>query len=223
MTITQSFRSWQIAQRRSALPLVQQMASEDRARQSVARDVHDVVSHHLISAHLLLGRARSRRMDGDLRNTVDEVAKEIQLALNDLRSLCFLLNSPFDAEVGLDTEVQELLSGFAERCNLKVCSRLTRVGSVGDLVHQTIVRVLQEALSNIFRHAKATEVGCSLRRRDRSLNLIVHDNGAASKDKFRPGVGVSSMMARVEELGGQFRLRFGTRGTTVAVRIPLPA
>ena len=83
-----------------------------------------------------------------------------------------------------------------------------------------IYRLVQEALSNVHRHAHATDAAVGLHHRNSILHVAVADNGVGMPEHVRRGVGLSSMRARIEELGGRLMIRPGNPGTVLIASIP---
>ena len=94
---------------------------------------------------------------------------------------------------------------------------------------RALLRIVQESLANIYRHAAATRVWVDLRRWGDELHLVVRDNGhgmaGASRrspsEPVRLGVGIPGMAARVRQLGGKIDIRSRAGLTTVHVALPL--
>ena len=87
-------------------------------------------------------------------------------------------------------------------------------------------RIVQEALTNVFRHSRAQKACVTLTQKDRSLMLCVQDNGkgvAEQTSQLQPGsigIGLGGMRERVREFGGELRIANGNPGTIVEVSIP---
>jgi len=87
-----------------------------------------------------------------------------------------------------------------------------------------LLRIAQEALTNVLKHARATQVQVRLRQADGQLELEVEDDGrGATGEPGRAGRGVANMYARARQLGGHLELRNGGKGTCVALRVPAHA
>ena len=99
----------------------------------------------------------------------------------------------------------------------------------------SLLRIVQEGLTNVFRHARATEVSILTEVTDRTFRLTIGDNGRGfpvrrendGVDARRMGVGIPAMRARVEQLGGRLEIRSDPTtphsGTTLYVVFPCPA
>ena len=132
-------------------------------------------------------------------------------------------------EIGLAFALAWYLDGFSKRSGIGT----TLDTSPSDFprlsleVETAFFRVVQEALTNIFRHAEAKHAWVQLTKRDTEIMLRIRDDGKGiSKETLglRPGsvgVGISGMKQRVKELGGDLQLRHGDPGTIVEVTIPI--
>jgi two-component system, NarL family, sensor kinase len=96
------------------------------------------------------------------------------------------------------------------------------LGELPAAVEVAAYRIAREALANVVQHAQATRCRVSLRRTGAALLLDVADDGRGMPAVIRPGVGLESMRARAEEVGGSFELRPADGGgTRLSVRLPL--
>jgi len=92
----------------------------------------------------------------------------------------------------------------------------------------TLFRVIQEALTNVFRHSRASKAYVTLEKRESEIAATICDDGVGVPDEiaeFRPdsvGVGLGGMRQRIKELGGELLLRNTHPGTIVEVVIPIP-
>jgi signal transduction histidine kinase len=95
-----------------------------------------------------------------------------------------------------------------------------RLGELPAAVEVAAYRIAREALANIVRHAGATRCLVHLRRTSAALSLAIEDDGRGLPPDVRPGVGLESMRARADEVGGSFEIA-GGRGTRIYARLPL--
>ncbi|MDB5655932.1 MAG: signal transduction histidine kinase, glucose-6-phosphate specific [Tardiphaga sp.] len=94
-------------------------------------------------------------------------------------------------------------------------------GSLGDTMELTVYRVVQEALTNVFRHADATHVVVTIDAVDGVVAVRVQDNGAGLGPDHRSGLGLTGMRERVLALGGTMRVHSTAQGVTVEAMIPI--
>ena len=128
-------------------------------------------------------------------------------------------------ELGLSPALEWAAEEFEARTGIKCRLDLPEDDVVVDQERATaLFRIFQEALTNVARHANATEVQARFAREDSDLTLEVHDNGQGFDDKQLSGqrsLGILGMQERALILGGEFTITSAPgKGTTVRVRIP---
>ena len=204
---------------------------QDEERRRITADLHDSTGQHLVAAGLSLARLRPLAEGSKPADAlIDEIAASLGDAQQELRAFTFLLRPPELDSLGLSTTLRRFVQGFARRTGLR--ASLTVTGASDGLpvaVQRTVLRIVQEALVNVHRHAGATEVRIRLTCKARGLALAVRDDGrglpagTADAADGRLGVGIPGMRTRVAQLGGTFRIAAGSRGTRLAATIPLGA
>jgi two-component system NarL family sensor kinase len=204
----------------------------DDIQQRIASDLHDSTCQHLIAATLsLLRLKRSANYTGIADKICDEIDVSINLALQEIRSYSYLLYPRDVLKDGLKSTIEEYVIGFSSRTSLKCITCITP--DVHKLTYDTqcsLLRFVQEALTNVFRHANATKVKITVETRGNSLRFRVIDDGCGLPvgQKSRPkaislGVGIQGMRSRMRQLGGTFEIHSSTgrrRGTTVCALLP---
>jgi PAS domain S-box-containing protein len=214
------------------------LSLQEEERQRIAADLHDSTAQHIVAAGLALmhvkavagDRKRVEEAVGAVRASLDEAQKEI-------RTLSYLLYPPHLRTNGLAASVRQFVEGFTRRTGLDGTAEV-----VGDVdrapieVQRSILRVVQEALVNVHRHAEAARVHVVLKLDGAGLRLRISDDGkglGASLDPSRPvdpprpspplGVGIPGMEARIRQFGGSLKISTGKEGTTIRALIPLSA
>lgn len=207
----------------------QLLALQEEERQRIARELHDSTAQHLVAANLgLSGLETEVRHSVSGRKALAEVEKLQTEALRELRIFTYLLHPPNLAKDGLQATLRDFAEGFAGRTGLVAQIRIPE--EVDDLpadLQRTILRVVQEALTNVHRHAGASQVLVDARIRSGRLVVRIRDNGHGmagqngAEGRIRFGVGVSGMRARLEQFGGDLRIKAGTGGTSVVAIVPV--
>jgi PAS domain S-box-containing protein len=205
------------------------LSIQDDERQRIAQDLHDSTSQHLAAIGLnliaLKGSKGSCSVLEDIENSLDEASKE-------LRTFTYLLHPPALADDGLIGTLARYVEGFKRRTNLSISLR--SVGSIEELsrlAQESVLRVVQEALANVHRHADATRAWVQLRRVANRLHIVVSDDGIglkASGDlaqgaRLPTGVGIAGMTARMRQLGGSLQIRCKPKGIIVHAIVPIGA
>jgi signal transduction histidine kinase len=159
---------------------------------------------------------------------VTEAITTVDRAIQQVRSMSHLLHPPLLDEVGLISALRWYLEGLTKRSGIESSLDLQprdfpRLAS--DL-ETTVFRVIQECLTNVFRHSKARRVWVALAQRDSQLAITVRDDGkgvGSEVTEFSPdslGVGIGGMRQRIKEFGGEVRLKNANPGTIVEVVVP---
>jgi signal transduction histidine kinase len=205
---------------------------QDEERRRLALDLHDSTGQRLAALTMNLdavGRAtkaldaRSRRALAESRSLADQCAREV-------RTFAYLLHPPLLDEAGLLSAVRWYAEGFANRSGIHVALDLVGIGRLPAPVETALFRVVQEALTNVHRHASTTTAAIRLWATAGAVALDIHDEGrgrraAGTRERgtLREtlGVGIQGMRERVHQLGGTFDVEFRDTGTTVRVRVPL--
>ena len=206
----------------------QLLHAQEAERQRIAIELHDSMSQHLAGLMLGLGQLRRRaRQDPAVQVLIDEMASLTQQAVRETRVLSYLMNGSARDSEGLEASSRRLAEGFGRRTGLKITFEARgHLELVDAAMRHAIFRVIQEALTNVYRHAGATEVEVSLVTGEGQLAAQISDNGrgipVASGGAEAPlGVGIPGMRARVEQLGGALRIASDATGTVVAATLPI--
>jgi signal transduction histidine kinase len=200
-----------------------------RERERLARDLHDVVGHALVlvtvklEAAQRLGRVDQARAETELRTTrelVRETMNELRRAVASLRA------APLDRQ-SLATAISEQARETGDQAGLQVRIHCAEIGGLSAAQEDALWRVTQEALTNVVKHAGATELAVSLARNDGLVTVEVRDNGrglvpVAHGGAEKPGhYGIRGMHERLELLGGRLTVAAAPEGGT-RVRAELP-
>jgi signal transduction histidine kinase/ligand-binding sensor domain-containing protein len=202
------------------------MKAQEQERIRIAGELHDGVMQQMLAVTMMLGSAK-RRITGnpDVTATIDRVQDKLIRAGNDIRQMSHNLHPPILQEDGLPKAVQGYCEEFSSTCGIPVsCEADERVRDLSRGAGLALFRIVQEALGNASKHAKATRIAVRLHRSANSVSLAVSDNGVGF-DTGRlagpRGLGLVMMRERASQLNGTFDLESATgRGTTITVVIP---
>ncbi|HEV7317190.1 MAG TPA: sensor histidine kinase [Ensifer sp.] len=207
----------------------QLLALQEEERQRIARELHDSTAQHVVAARIgLAGLTENVRANAGDRMALTQVEDLLCKALKELRIFTYLLHPPDLARDGLQTTLRLYIEGFAGRTGLASRIRIPEeVDRICPEIQWSILRVVQEALANVHRHADASHVSIHARISARRLVVRIRDDGCgiagatASDAPIRFGVGIPGMRARLKQFGGDLRIRTGRCGTAIVANIPL--
>jgi signal transduction histidine kinase len=205
------------------------LAAQEKERHRIAIELHDSTSQHLVA--ISLGLAQMRKMVGkghEANNVIDAMSASLREAVTEIRVLSYLLNPPDLNRDGLETTTRRFVAGFGLRTQIRARFEARgKVDAAAPMVQHAAFRVVQEALTNVHRHAAAEFVEVVLTNEAGSLIARIRDNGRGIEDLRNPnqewaplGVGISGMRARVEQLGGGLCIR-DEGGAVVTATMPL--
>jgi signal transduction histidine kinase len=133
-----------------------------------------------------------------------------------------LLHPPELDELGLQSALTRYIDGFAQRSGILVDVEVSPdLGRLPQQMETTIFRMVQECLTNIHRHSGSKTARLRLRRGPAEILLEVEDSGNGIRGDAAPGVGISSMRERAQQLDGNLEVRSDSNGTTVQAIFPL--
>jgi signal transduction histidine kinase len=210
------------------------VALQEKLHRRIASELHDSTCQHLIAASLGMMQIRNALRDPrKAEEHCEQVDISINHALKELRSLTYLLHPQSLFEGGLKTTIERYAEGFAVRTSLVVeVSISSAVDSLSREKQRSLMRIVQEALTNVYRHAKATRIDITIEARERAFQLEIRDDGQGmmAGDRItrrRPpalGTGLRIMRDRLDEMGGRLEIlsapTAACRGTTLHATFP---
>jgi PAS domain S-box-containing protein len=191
---------------------------EDRER--IAADLHDRVIQRLFATGMGLQATSGRIADEAIARRVDAAVGELDETITELRSAIFRLSERSEAEP-FGERVRGLVARFGARLGFDPALRMSGdVDEVPGAVIEQLVPTLEEALSNVARHARASAVTVELAVDDDEVRLSVRDDGIGIAPDAVSGGGLKSLRARAERLGGTCEIETPPGGgTTVTWRV----
>jgi len=194
--------------------------SQSAERQRLTRELHDSTSQLLVGTQLLFGSLKPKVDSPDVLAIIEEVQELVRDAQREIRSISYLSQPPALEKWSFTEAVERLLQGFGERSGLAASMRIEGDFEI-DLpeTRAGLYRVVQEALSNIIRHAHATNASVSMIARRDMTHIVIRDNGRGIKPTATTGVGLSGMRARLTELGGKLSIRALSPGTAIIASV----
>lgn len=205
-----------------------QTAREDE-RHRLARNLHDDLGALLTTAKLDAARIRSRLTASGAAAETQDLLSHLVGTINDGialgRRIIEDLRPSALGNLGLLASLEILLREFAQPANVQVHTALEPV-ELSEAAELVVYRLVQEATTNIAKHAKARQVWVTLNQSDTEVEVCVRDDGAGFDTEAQPAsaYGLLGMRYRVESLGGQLRMLSALgQGTQILVKLPRAA
>jgi signal transduction histidine kinase len=202
---------------------------QDEERRRVARDLHDSLGQDLAAIKMMFFQA-VKEDSAELRDRLssDGIAI-VDHAIQQVRTISYLLHPHLLDEAGLAAALQWYVDGVTKRSGISISldvqpHTFPRLPSDLEIA---IFRIVQEALTNVFRHSKATRGWVILSQEENRIVVMVRDNGKGIPDDIvelrsdKIGVGLGGMRERSREFKGEFRVSNANPGTLVEIVIPL--
>jgi PAS domain S-box-containing protein len=197
----------------------QVLHAQDLERRRIARELHDDLGQQLLALKMFVDKTKD-----------DQAIKLAESALTWVRNLAYLLHPPLLDEVGLTAALNWLTEGLTQRSGIRVESKIQpdKFPRLGTDIETAIFRVVQESLSNVFRHSNSDRATVELEKENGQVVVRIRDYGKGFPDNGEPieskviGVGIAGMRERIRQFGGELRLSRCEPGTLVAASIPLP-
>jgi signal transduction histidine kinase len=201
----------------------------EEERRRIARDLHDEMGHALSAAILRIDLA-AMTLAADATQSHDLIGRaraSLVESAEALHSIVFHLRPPILEDLGLAAALNRLVAQANELADTRIVLTLEdQVRPLPEGLDLIVFRIVQEALTNIRKHARATEATVRLRYTTRWLTVRVEDNGTgpgSQSERTCNGTGLAGMRERVTQFGGTLQLETGERGgTTLVAKLPLP-
>jgi signal transduction histidine kinase len=194
-----------------------------KERRRISREIHDIVGYTMtnqlmiVQAVLSMENRNDTRLEGILRESKVQIEKGIAEARSVLRTL----HSEKTEQESPLTLIRKLTRTFEHLTSIKVNVDYTYFPDALDQ-NQTkaLYRLIQEGMTNAFRHGMATRIGIHFWKESDSWLAVIEDNGRGA-EKIVEGVGLSGMTERLAEVGGVLEARSLKSGFMVRARIPM--
>lgn len=224
-----------ITRRKQAEKSIQNLAKQvvhahEDERRRLSRELHDEAGQALTALKLSLELLRSDPPDNAevLQQKLGEAIALTESTMTCVRGLAHGLRPPALDTLGLNLTLQAFCRDFAQRAQLAISYRGCEVRELSGAMSISLYRVLQEALTNVAKHAQASRVRVSLTRAAKHVRLAVADDGRGFDPDLAPialqqsGIGLLGMRERLELLEGRLELRSSPgEGLRLAAILPL--
>ncbi len=202
------------------------MLAQEEERRRLARELHDSVSQALYGISLGVHTAQMQ-LDRDpkqLGETLDYVLELADAALIEMRALIFELRPESLETEGLVTALTKQAAALQARQGIIIQTDLGEEPDIPLEIKQDLYRIVQEALHNTVKHARASQVELRLNQADGVVTVEVRDNGKGfdTSTSFPGHLGLHSMRERVKSLGGELTIESSPgQGTCIRAQVPV--
>jgi signal transduction histidine kinase len=202
-----------------------QIVSErEDERLRIRRDLHDELGPLLASQGLKLAAARQmiRGKPERAEAVLDDVIQQSQQTVTDVRRLVHGLRPPALDQLGLVEAIRDLARNQSTGLAMEVSIPADGLPKLPAAVEVSAYRIVLEAWNNASKHAQANCFTVQFQVKQDMLVITIEDDGVGMPKEFRAGVGLRSMRARAQEIGGKLRVEPAQpRGTSIIAKLPL--
>jgi PAS domain S-box-containing protein len=207
---------------------VRLMTMQDQEHRRIARELHDGLGQELAVAKMVLDSALHQKSVQSENAACAEASSIIDRAIQQVRTMSHLLHPPLLDEVGLLSAITWYVDGLTERSGIETSLevRPREFPRLAPELETAIFRIVQEALTNVFRHSGARRVWITLAQTEGKTFVTVRDDGKGVGERITDlqpdsvGVGLGGIKQRAKEFGGELRIANANPGTLVEVIIP---
>lgn len=209
--------------------LVRLVAVQEEERRRISRDLHDQTGQILAGLQLQLKALETTHSaDESLRHQLEEIQSTADYLGRELHGAAAALRPTALDDVGITQTMESYVQEWADR--YKIASDFAAPQPIAQRlppdIEIALYRTLQEALTNIAKHARASKVSVVLERRARDVQLTVDDDGVGFDPEKtlsqKEGVGLRGLRERISLVGGAVTIESAPgKGTTLAIRVPL--
>jgi two-component system sensor histidine kinase UhpB len=197
------------------------LAAQEDERRRIARELHDEIGQ-TFTGLVLRSETLSRRAPDGLREDLEALREDARHGAEEVRTIARRLRPEALDQLGLQSALLALCTEVAERAGILVVRDLERDLPLDAEQELVIYRVAQESITNVVRHARASRLDVSLRRRHGGVLLVVRDDGVGlPPDAHQSATGLLGMRERALLVGGEISIaRHSPTGTEVRLYLP---
>ena len=209
----------------------QLLRARDEERRHVARELHDSAGQSLAVVAMEIDQLLQKAAPHpELVRDIEHIRETVRQLHSEIRTTSYLLHPPLLDESGLQAAISWYAAGLTERTGLPIDIEISEtLGRLPRDLELVLFRFVQEALTNIHRHAGARKAWIAMSRSQGQMTAEVRDDGAAmSPDRLSQvrsggsGVGIRGMRERIRQFHGSMQIDSDASGTRISVLIPIP-
>ena len=202
------------------------VSAQELERERLARELHDETGQALTSILLGLKELEDAGSAADVRSATARLRELVVTTLQDVRRLAVELRPKALDDFGLVPALERLVETFQEQTGIEVIME-PQLGQerLPSEIETALYRIIQEALTNVVKHAQASRVSIVLSRRGNSVSVVFEDDGRgfAVDETREDGLGLLGMKERLSLLDGRLQIESSSAGgTTLVAEVPVP-
>ncbi|KHF42034.1 sensor histidine kinase [Halalkalibacter okhensis] len=215
-----------LSSERAAMQETVKKAAVSEERQRLARDLHDAVSQQLFAISMMTAAIKQTMIQTSDPSVeqVKMVEKMANTAQAEMRALLLHLRPAHLEGKSLKDGIHQLFNEMQDKYGMDVTVTIEENMMIPKGIEDQIFRMVQEAISNVLRHAKATQLELQLRQTNQDLKIKLIDNGVGFdvKNVQKNSYGLHTMKERMTEIGGTLQIvSVSNKGTQIEVNIPI--
>lgn len=206
-------------------------SAREQERMTIAREVHDDLGQALTAIKFDLSWMKRHLPDGGadkLMGKIETATKMVNEAIQSVKSISTRLRPEILNDLGLEAAIEWYLDDFRKRTGIDCRSSIQSLTFASDCMCDqlciSVFRIFQEALTNVARHSRATEIFVKLKKSDGRIEFEVNDNGVGINETYIDGSGAFGLVGireRVNAFGGKMGISGSSEeGTTLKVVLP---
>jgi signal transduction histidine kinase len=211
----------------------QLLSAQEEERKRISRELHDVIAQTLTSINVRLAalKAEAKVNVKGLEKKITHTQRLVEKSVDIVHRFARELRPAVLDDLGLIPALHSFMNGFTKRTGIRIRFRIFAPGRIKQLNNVTrtvFYRVVQEALTNVARHAQASLAEVTIETRPNAISVKIKDNGKSFDvervlhSKANGRLGLLGMRERLEMVGGKFTVTSAPgKGTTVLAEIPL--
>lgn len=206
------------------------LSAQEEERKRVSRELHDVIGQVLTSINVRLAvlRADAAVNAKDITKSIAHTQRLVEKSVNIVRRFAYNLRPSMLDDLGLIPCLESFMARFMKDTGIRMSlTAFAGVEKLSSAKRTVLYRVVQEALTNVVRHARASKAEVILKRRASDVCMQIKDNGGSFdvervlSSRSRRHLGLLGMRERVEMVGGSFSIESSqSKGTTIKAQIP---
>src|SRR6266699_2166426 len=203
---------------------------QDQERRRIARELHDSLGQYLVGLKIALEMLSQSQTETNAA-LLAECRDILDKSITETRTLSHLLHPPLLDEAGFASAASWFVTGFSQRSGIPVSLDIPPdLPRLPEAIEIALFRILQESLTNVHRHSRATSAEIKLDADAEQVTIEIRDYGRGvpkhilqqlAGEGSKLGVGLAGMRERIHELGGVFEVTSDASGTAIRATIPL--